>query len=80
MHTVSINLIHGNPIRFRVELPEWQLLGLAADIEKAESRNVMALEVDGRLLMIPYSNIRFIHVDPVPPELPDYIVRGAKSF
>lgn len=77
MHTVTINVVHGNPIRFRVELPEWQLLGLGADIEKAESRNVMALEVDGKLLMIPYSNICFIQVEPVPPELPGYILRGA---
>ena len=79
MYNVTINLVHGDPIRFKVELPEWRLLGLGGDIEKAQLRNVMAIELDGKLLMIPYSNIRLVQIDPVPEELPKHIFRGAKS-
>jgi hypothetical protein len=79
VYKVTINLVHGNPIRFNVELPEWRLLGLGGDIEEAQSRNVVAVELDRKLLMIPYSNIRSIEVDPAPPELPKHLLRGART-
>ena len=79
MHKVTITLIHGEPLRFNVEVPEWRLLGLEADIEKAQSRNVLALVLDGKLVMIPYTNIRSIEIDPAPPELPKHIFRGTKN-
>jgi hypothetical protein len=78
-HSVTINLVHGDAIRFRVTLPEWRLLGLGGDIEEAQQRNVMAVELDGKLILIPYSNIRSIEVDPAPSELPKHLLRGAKS-
>ena len=80
VYGVTIHLVHGDPVRFRVALPEWRLMGLGGDIEKAQLRNLMAFELDGKLLMIPYSNIRFIQIDPVPSELPKHILRGAKSI
>ena len=79
VYAVTINLVHGDPLRFRVQLPEWRLMGLGDDIEKAQLRNLMAIELDGKLVMIPYSNIRFIQIDPVPEELPKHILRGARS-
>ncbi|HEY7840839.1 MAG TPA: hypothetical protein VIC61_04665 [Gammaproteobacteria bacterium] len=78
-HNVTIHLVHGDAIRFRVQLPEWRLLGLGGDIEKAQLRNMMVIELDGKLVMIPYSNIRSIEIDPAPPELPKHILRRAKS-
>jgi hypothetical protein len=80
MYTVTIYLVHGERIRFRVELPEWRLLGLGGDIEKAQSRNMFGVELDGKLVLIPHTNIRSIEIDPVPPELPKYMLKGAKSI
>jgi hypothetical protein len=80
MYTVTISLVHGDRIRFRVELPEWRMLGLGGDIEKVQERNAVAVELDGRLVLIPYSNIRTIEVDPAPPELPKYLLKGAKAI
>jgi len=78
-HNVTIHLVHGDPIRFHVQLPEWRHMGLGGDIEKAQLRNMLAIELDGKLVMIPLSNIRSIEINPAPPELPKYIFRGAKS-
>lgn len=79
MYTMTIHMIDGESIQFSGELPEWRLIGLSSDIEKAQSRNVMGVELDGKLLMIPYTSIRYIEIDPVPPELPKHILRGSRS-
>jgi hypothetical protein len=80
MYAVTVHLVEGEPLRFTVELPEWRLLGLGDDIDKAQSRTVISVELDGKLLMVPYSSIRYIEVDPAPPELPKYLLRGARSL
>lgn len=79
VYKVTINLVHGDPVRFTVALPEWRLIGLGGDIERAQSHNTMIIELDGKLLMIPHSNIRSVEITPAPPELPKHILRGARS-
>ncbi len=51
---------------------------IAATVKKAlESDRIMA-EVDGRLLIIPARNVKYIEVSPAPPKLPKGVLLGAE--
>ena len=77
---VTVHLIHGDPIRFRVIPSAAEMLAKGQDIGNALMRISMALEMDGKLLIIPYSNIKYIEASPAPPDLPLFITQGAISM
>ena len=73
-----VHLVHDNPIKFEVSLSEAKESSLSDDIERSLLRNAMAVELDKKLMLIPYSNIKYVECDPVPSVLPQNIIRGAK--
>lgn len=77
--TITIYLNHGEPIRAVVEADEAKLLGISDDIEKALERHSLVLLLDGKLLQIPYTSIRSIEIDPAPPNLPNWLLRGRRA-
>ena len=51
---------------------------IASTVKKAlESDRIMA-EVEGRLLIIPVRNVKYIEVSPAPPKLPKGVLLGAE--
>ena len=76
--TITIYRIHGEPLKFEVELTAAKEMGLSGDIERALSRTAMAIEANGTLYIIPYSNIQHIECTPTPETLPIFIMRNAK--
>ena len=78
--TVIIHLIHGEPIKFKVTPTKAEMMTKGQDIGTALTRVSMALEIDGKLLIIPYSNIKYIEAEPAPPDLPLFITQHAKSI
>lgn len=78
--TLTIYLIHGDPLKFEIELTEAKELGLGTDLEQALTRNAMAIEAEGKLYFIPYSNVQYIECTPVPDVLPITIIRNAKHL
>ena len=78
--TVHIHLIHGETIKFETTVSEANLMGVSEDLEKALSRNSLAFEMDGKLILIPYTNIKYIEFDPAPPVLPMGMIRNAKKI
>jgi hypothetical protein len=51
---------------------------IASTIKKAlESDRIMA-EVEGRLLVIPVRNVKYIEISPAPPKLPKGVLLGAE--
>ena len=51
---------------------------IAATIKKAlESDKIMA-EVEGRLVIIPVRNVKYIEISPAPPKLPKGVLLGAE--
>lgn len=77
--TLTVHLHQGEPIRAVVEADEAKLLGLSDDIEKSLHRNSLAIELDGRLLLIPHSSIKYIEIVPAPPNLPLWLLRGRRA-
>ncbi len=76
--TITIYRIHGEPLKFEVELTAAKEMGMSEDIEQALSRSAMAIEADGTLYVVPYSNIEHIECTPTPEILPIFIMRNAK--
>lgn len=75
---ITIYRIHGEPLTFEVELTEAKTMGLSEDIERALSRSALAIEADGKLYIVPYSNIEHLEVDPAPEVLPMNMIKNAK--
>ena len=78
--TITIHLIHGNPIKFKASVSNADLATKADDIEYMLKRYALATEVDKKLLIIPYNNIKYIEVFPAPPNLPLFIIKDGKSI
>lgn len=78
--TVTVHLVHGEPVKFEVRLTEAKEFGLGEDIEKSLNRNAMAVELDKKLIIIPYSNIKYVECDPTPDVLPLNMIRGARRL
>ena len=77
--TVTIHLVHGEPIKFKALLTEVDMMKKADDIEYMLKRYALGMEVDGKLLIVPYSNVKFIEASPAPKELPLFMIRNALS-
>ena len=75
---MTIYRIHGNPLKFEIELTAAKEMGLKGDIEQSLSRSAMAIEANGTLYIIPYSNIEHVECTPTPETLPIFIMRNAK--
>lgn len=78
--TVTVHLVHGDPIKFEVSLSAAKEYNLGEDIERSLLRNAMAVELDNKLIVIPYSNIKYVECDPAPAVLPLNMIRGAKRL
>ncbi len=75
---MTIYRIHGEPLKFELEITAAKVMGLSGDIEQALSRSAMAIEANGTLYVVPYSNIEHIECIPSPKVLPIHIMRNAK--
>ena len=51
---------------------------LAKRVQAALDADQFTLEIDGQLMMIPKSSVKFMTVSPVPDELPETVIRGGK--
>jgi hypothetical protein len=51
---------------------------IASTIKKALEADRIMAEVEGRLLIIPVRNIKYIEISPAPPKLPKGVLLGAE--
>ena len=79
-YKVTVYLIHGEPIKFKASLTKAEKMDKGKDIGEGLSRTSMGVEIEGKLLIIPYSNIKYLEIDPSPPKLPLFITQRAISI
>jgi hypothetical protein len=77
---ITIYLVHGDPLKFSLEPTQAKKMGFSEDLERALQRTSMAIEIDGKLMIVPYSNIQYVEIDPAPSGLPITIIQGAKHL
>ena len=76
---LTIRFVDGTESRFAFTREE-DLRGSLARIEKALAANVVVLELEDRVVAIPFHNIKSIEVVPPPAILPDYAVTNVRSL
>ena len=47
------------------------------NVRKAMESDKIALELEGQLLLVPTSNVKYVSVSPSPDPLPEGVIRGA---
>jgi hypothetical protein len=75
--SITVKLVNGPPISFKVERTESERRNIAANIESALSSSYVGVELEGRLLIVPTHNIQFIVISPAPELMVKSVVRGA---
>jgi len=65
--TFTINLIEGNPIRFKLSRTTAEIRNAGSRLESALQARYFGVELNGKLVIVPFHNIRSIEIDPVVP-------------
>ena len=76
--TISINLLSGDPIVFKIEANDDRQRNAGARIEHSMNANYIGVELDGKLVIIPTNNIQKIEISPSPTAMISNIIKGAK--
>jgi hypothetical protein len=76
--TVTINLIKGDPVRFKISRTEDQLRNVATNLENSLKATYFGVELNGKLMIVPFHNIRSIEIDPALGGIIVHVLRGAK--
>jgi hypothetical protein len=74
----TISFTDGTQLKLVWPRPEESDSRLASVLEKLLTNESIAIEVEGRLMIIPVNNIKTLEVSPSPEKLPNMVVRGAR--
>ena len=72
-----IRYVNGNEQRFEFERQE-EALNIASQIKELLSANQLILELEDRVLVIPFQNVEYIEVAPSPEKLPSNAIRNVR--
>jgi len=77
--TISINLLSGDPIVFKIEANDDRQRNAGARIDRGMNANYIGVELDGKLVIIPTNNIQKIEISPAPTAMVSNIIEGEKT-
>ena len=80
MSTVNctISFTDGEQLKIKWAKDEEASPRVGAILESILAKEALAVELEGRLVLIPFQNIRTIEVRPAPEVLPQTVIRGAQ--
>lgn len=76
--TITIRLISGDPIAFKIEATEDRLRNAGTRIERSMNASYIGVELDKKLTLIPTNNIQCVEISPAPSTIISNVVRDAK--
>jgi hypothetical protein len=76
--TMTINLIQGDPIRFKIKRTTEEVRNVGTHLESGLQARYFGVELNGKLVIVPFHNIRSIEIDPSPGILVAHVLRDAK--
>ncbi len=77
---VSIHLVQGDPVQFKLALDLDELRNLGTNIENALNAKYLGVELHGKLQIFPAHNISRIEIDPAPNVLIATVIRDAQPL
>jgi len=63
--TMTLNLIHGDPIRCQIVVDKVRRRNLAGNIESAMSSSYLGVVLNGKLTLVPTSNLESVEIEPI---------------
>ena len=80
MSTVNCTISYTDGEQLKIEWPKQEDASLRVGrvLETILANQSLAIELEGRLVIIPVQNIRTIEVRPAPDKLPETVIRGAR--
>jgi len=76
--TMTIHLIQGDPIRFKLRRTAAQLRNVATNLEGGLQARYVGVELNGKLVIVPFHNVRSIEIDPAPSGIIMHVLRDAE--
>ncbi len=73
-----VRFMDGSKLRVHYPKASGDPAAVAANIRKALEADRLMIEVDGSLLFIPMSSVKYIEVSPAPDVLPATVIRNAR--
>jgi hypothetical protein len=75
--TVTIHLVHGEPMRFRLKRTAAEVRNMGTNLESGLKSQYVGVEINGKLVIVPSHNVRQVEIDPAPGVLVANVIRGA---
>ena len=75
---LTIYFVDGSDMSINFPKQQGNPLLLAKRVQSARDADQFTIEIDGQLMMIPKSSVKYMTVSPVPDELPETVIRGGK--
>ncbi len=75
--TMTIHLNQGDPIKFKLVRTVAQLRNVAANLEGGLQARYFGVELNGKLVIVPFHNIRSVEIDPAPAGIISHVLRDA---
>ena len=76
---ISINLLSGDPIVFKIEANDDKQRNAGARIDRGMNANYIGVELDRKLVIIPTNNIQKVEISPAPAAMISNIIKGASA-
>jgi len=76
--TLTIRFVNGSEQKFEFTRPE-ESASIAQRIQDALSANQLLLELEDRLMVVPFQNILTVEVSPAPPKVRGNVLRNVRS-
>jgi hypothetical protein len=77
---LTIRYVNGTEEKFEYAPHEENALNIASRIQDALSANQVLLELEDRVLIIPFQNILSMEVSPLPAKLPPNVLRNVRRI
>jgi len=78
--TITIHLIQGDPIRFKLRRTVAQMRNMGTNLERGLEARYLGVELNGKLVIVPFHNVRSIEIDPAPSGIIKYVLRDAEPL
>ena len=75
---LTVYFLDGSDMSINFPKQQGNPLLLAKRVQAALDADQFTIEIDGQLMMIPKSSVKYMTVSPVPDEMPETVSRGGK--
>jgi hypothetical protein len=76
--TITIHMMQGDPIRFKLKRTVAELRNIATNLESGLQARYVGVELNGKLVIVPFHNVRSLEIDPTPGGLIAHVLRGTE--